>query len=1183
MPETLARPQPTLPPAYRRLELLGGHAPTSDGERRWLVIREHEDLLSLAARRQEADLRPLPELWSTVLGRFEAYLHGEAMIPRSLEVEAAGRLRAHLGPLLRAPRTRLARQHRMIPLHELTAMDARSRRHYARMPGTSPREKAGTRGELPGVVRVSVVDVLENRLLVSVLQQLHPRVKRLEQRYRATALEDPAIRNLGRILKAYRELETHPELSLLRPVTGAVTPTNALLKDPHYRAVWDVATWLRREEEREQNCWERQRETLALLDALAIAAALAACPGAIPLDGPCRLELPEHSGSRVLAPYWWRGSLLPLPSGEVVRVIVVPPGLFGEPGDDALFEEARVLADEWMTVVIGVSHPSDPEETICWHAMPRLRFDDPQDREAMARARHLREATRQWLEAQGIIGSDSRPSAVLATRSVAMPTLLAPPGGVPAAYLRLTDDEQDLPLGAFPLAEGVPGELILADEPWRILLEDPARDTEAAGLLASRELDGPCRPVLVLPDALGLRPMQLLRQAMAAKSDPWTLPMSVLIAVAAHPEGAPALGRCQVLSLGGPHLELIDMEHPDSEAWQRLPRIRRLLASPRDLLDTLLTALGHPPSPQARWALCIQTGWLEGSVPVLLPSTNGRWTAHVLERETLETIGRRWAQACVEACGDLLDEDAPVLIGGWPLRWPGVRSSLQALLGNRWAGDADDGSMVRAACKAAALLEAGRNPYQDRLPKLQIELHDERRRRRDWHVLLEETLLGPLDKPLERRAPETAFLTCGQRAFRINFLRGEDRSVSVWKPAGDALAHDLEFEIHVAWEGGLDGLRVRLIPTDARFPPREPDWEGSELPESNPAPEASEGFRSYPETQTLEPFGVAEISAVRTEFDQLLQALQDLPQRRVNGLEARLKKLGRTLPGGEGWCVLTQAQRGEWEALRQDIAGVLNWICDLRAPMPNFKTLQARLGLENKAARNLHPPEQRAALEALGRMLGETPEAVTRALIERLQALQRKKGKWVASARVPEGDEGIRWVETLLEAAGRMALANPGMTSALVIAGGALVNDHEVLISRQWTWGLASALLVTPETASQLDAALVEEATERLILLGNDLAEHGGDDGAWTELGQALLGLLRVREHDPESYGPGSQWAKRIRERIAAWEPHRPVVTTKEGTRSQELRFRIPGLDRGLWMALDEALRGRLEVRATRK
>lgn len=152
------------------------------------------------------------------------------------------RLVAHtkesLVAIMRQMRTKILREHLMLPINAAREVDSKSVQWLSRQPGRNLREKLSGKPYIKAVKRKTSVDTAENRLVKAFLLRLE-QILLARQEALTTTTEKTCEEMLVSIQSWLREEDIIE--------TGAwrnLAPNNSLLEDKSYRKVWDAWLWL---------------------------------------------------------------------------------------------------------------------------------------------------------------------------------------------------------------------------------------------------------------------------------------------------------------------------------------------------------------------------------------------------------------------------------------------------------------------------------------------------------------------------------------------------------------------------------------------------------------------------------------------------------------------------------------------------------------------------------------------------------------------------------------------------------------------------------------------------------------------------------------------------------------------------------------------------------------------------
>ncbi len=248
------------PPSQRQLP---SGEPRNEVEDGLLLLALHGALLEALTSRNPADFQPLPIDFLETGRRLQEVLRRPELLPPPLVAGLAPLLTPRLIRLRQHLRRRLARTRNEVPLRRVREMDPACLRVNARKPGRTLLEKAGPRQMLRALVRVERYDTSENRILRAACVRLQRTAQSALQGVpRSHERTDPQVRQLralGREAAALIECEELRTVGLPRPDER---PSNALLGDADYRAVWRALQLLRGEEERFIEEWRSLERVL---------------------------------------------------------------------------------------------------------------------------------------------------------------------------------------------------------------------------------------------------------------------------------------------------------------------------------------------------------------------------------------------------------------------------------------------------------------------------------------------------------------------------------------------------------------------------------------------------------------------------------------------------------------------------------------------------------------------------------------------------------------------------------------------------------------------------------------------------------------------------------------------------------------------------------------------------------
>lgn len=239
-------PIPVPPPSRRQ-----PRSQVDDLEARCLrLLEESGRLYEALACRSSADFRPVPIIASSQDTRLCTFFAEDGELPASLVGELAEHLSPRLERLHGNLRRRLTRARAEVPLARVRELDPVCMRVNAVRAGRTIVEKAGPRQQLVAVVRVERFDTVENRVLIATSRRIARDASAILQQAAGHERRKPRVRALRRLLRAAQAILERTELAAVTGPRPGDQPSNALLGDRDYRAVWRTHRLLLEQEER---------------------------------------------------------------------------------------------------------------------------------------------------------------------------------------------------------------------------------------------------------------------------------------------------------------------------------------------------------------------------------------------------------------------------------------------------------------------------------------------------------------------------------------------------------------------------------------------------------------------------------------------------------------------------------------------------------------------------------------------------------------------------------------------------------------------------------------------------------------------------------------------------------------------------------------------------------------------
>jgi uncharacterized protein DUF2357 len=249
--------------------------------------------------------------WQTVLEQLRDIPQAPNEPRMALIVRIAQKMHRRLPDTVSVMRRILLRERELVSLHRIQETDNACLRWYARQPGSTTPEKAGSKQKLLAIVRQESFDTLENRVLKDFIlrcSQASAHYLNVEVGLRMQgASRAREVRRYKSICNTCIADPVFEQVSLPAPGTQ---PNYVLQNDLRYREIWHLYSKLLRREEEEDRIWDWQPRTWADVMRLLAGAALEWARGGRNLrDGmvfeqlvtsPLRLRAEQSLGSRII-------------------------------------------------------------------------------------------------------------------------------------------------------------------------------------------------------------------------------------------------------------------------------------------------------------------------------------------------------------------------------------------------------------------------------------------------------------------------------------------------------------------------------------------------------------------------------------------------------------------------------------------------------------------------------------------------------------------------------------------------------------------------------------------------------------------------------------------------------------------------------------------------------------------
>ena len=160
-----------------------------------------------------------------------------------------------------SPRRILIRVREATPVGRVQEMDPACIRHYAKLPGNSPVQKAGARQLLLAVQRRPSFDTLENKVAAWTMAALQKRAESWRRKQTKVALGGTRARAVGKLAKENQQLLASDNLFDLK-YAGLAHPATAnypLTMEPRYKLVYKAYRELLRYQKIKDDAWTWRR------------------------------------------------------------------------------------------------------------------------------------------------------------------------------------------------------------------------------------------------------------------------------------------------------------------------------------------------------------------------------------------------------------------------------------------------------------------------------------------------------------------------------------------------------------------------------------------------------------------------------------------------------------------------------------------------------------------------------------------------------------------------------------------------------------------------------------------------------------------------------------------------------------------------------------------------------------
>ena len=199
--------------------------------------------------------------WETVRERWQESQDSVAIMSLVAQLARRKTLLQALRSIAGNPRRMLLRGHSPRKVHEVREMDMTTMRAFARAPGRTAVQKAGSKQELLAVVREETVDLPENRVVLWVAERLQAMTAAWMVRYGQRA--SLVVGNVGKAVLELRRLAESVlrsgEMNGVKPLAHHLqSPTYCLQFDRRYRQVWQAYREIRTQDRRRDDAFRWQ-------------------------------------------------------------------------------------------------------------------------------------------------------------------------------------------------------------------------------------------------------------------------------------------------------------------------------------------------------------------------------------------------------------------------------------------------------------------------------------------------------------------------------------------------------------------------------------------------------------------------------------------------------------------------------------------------------------------------------------------------------------------------------------------------------------------------------------------------------------------------------------------------------------------------------------------------------------
>ncbi len=211
---------------------------------------------------EDADTRAtIRRTWELAHEKWVVRKSDEPLMELIIRLAQDRKLTRALHAIGESPRRILIRVREATPVGRVQEMDPACIRHYAKLPGNSPVQKAGARQLLLAVQRRPSFDTLENKVAAWTMAALQKRAESWRRKQTKVALGGTRARAVGQLAKDNQQLLASENLFDLK-YAGLAHPATAnypLTMEPRYKLVYKAYRELLRYQKIKDDAWTWRR------------------------------------------------------------------------------------------------------------------------------------------------------------------------------------------------------------------------------------------------------------------------------------------------------------------------------------------------------------------------------------------------------------------------------------------------------------------------------------------------------------------------------------------------------------------------------------------------------------------------------------------------------------------------------------------------------------------------------------------------------------------------------------------------------------------------------------------------------------------------------------------------------------------------------------------------------------